>query len=217
MTTKRILYTRLDGGVTVDSIAPQLLVRLAGVRAGQEDRAAFFAGIRRAWDDQPLDATTVDRLSAMMDSDATDETVAVELCRAHVIPPTAADIRVEDGEDSVDFAGKSGIRWPDGSVLGRRFRSCYRRSGTNLPRIDMFLARGERINEVRVARMPKLEKSDIDLLRAQEKADVVMQDSLKDYRQKLRDIPTTEKPNVDAITTPEALATWEPAWPVDPA
>ena len=217
MLTKRILYTRPDGGVTVDSVAPQLLDRIGMVRAGLEDRAEFFAGIRRAWDGQPLDAAAVDRLSALMDSDATEETIAVELCKAHVIPPAAADVRVEDGEDAVDFAGKPAIRWADGSVLGRRFRSCYRRAGTSLPRIDMPLARGERMNEIRVKRVPRLEKSDVDFLRAQEKADVVMQDKLKTYRQSLRDLPATEQPNADACTTPEALAAWGPTWPTDPA
>jgi len=78
-------------------------------------------------------------------------------------------------------------------------------------------ARTQRMNEVRVVRTLKLAKSDVDFLRAQEKADVVMQDKLKTYRQSLRDLPATEQPNADACTTPEALAAWGPTWPTDPA
>jgi hypothetical protein len=102
------------------------------------------------------------------------------------------------------------------NVVARRFQRCWRRV-KDITTIDMPLARTQRINEVRIVRKPRLEKSDVDLLRAQETANVIMQDALKNYRQTLRDLPATEQPTIDAITTPEELALWEPKWPVDPA
>ena len=99
----------------------------------------------------------------------------------------------------------------------RRFRASWRQSGATTPFVDMPRARLQRMGEVRQGRTVKLLKSDADLLRAQEAGNTMLQTSLKDYRQKLRDLPATEQPNVDAVTTPGALAAWGPTWPVDPA
>lgn len=99
----------------------------------------------------------------------------------------------------------------------RRFRDCWRRMGMELPQVDMPLARTQRMNEVRRERGPKLAKSDVDLLKAQEAGNTTLQASLRVYRQALRDIPQTEQVNVEACTTPEHLETWAPAWPTDPA
>jgi len=109
-----------------------------------------------------------------------------------------------------------GLLIPEPDKMTRRFRGAWRQSGPTMPFVDMPLARTQRMNEIRAERTPRLEKSDVDLLRAQETADVVTQNNLKTYRQKLRDVPQVGQPNVDAITTPEALAAWEPTWPVSP-
>ena len=101
-------------------------------------------------------------------------------------------------------------------VVNRRFRRCWRRVGAGLPVVDMPLARTQRMNEVRVARQPRLDKCDDDIKKAEDKEDIAQLRNLRVYRQKLRDLPATEKPNVDAITKPEVLAAWEPTWPVSP-
>ena len=100
----------------------------------------------------------------------------------------------------------------------RRWRNCWRRIGIGTPAVDMPMARAQRMNEVREKRAPKFTKSNYDLLYVLvDSPNTPMQNKLKDYRQKLRDLPTTEQPNVDALATPEQLAAWEPTWPVDPA
>lgn len=111
----------------------------------------------------------------------------------------------------------TGLLEPEGLATSRRFRACWRQAGTARPAVDMPLARIQRMNEVRTQRAPKLTKSDVDLLKAQEAADLARQTALKTYRQKLRDLPATEQPAVDACATPEALDAWRPTWPVDPA
>lgn len=110
-----------------------------------------------------------------------------------------------------------GLLMPNPTPIVRRFRNCWRRTGAVPPAVDMPLARAQRMNEVRAERSPKLEKADRDRRVAIDQGDLVLEAKLKDYAQKLRDLPATEQPNVDASTTPEQLDAWRPTWPVDPA
>lgn len=134
---------------------------------------------------------------------------------------TAPRVAIAHGVQAADVTGLSlhdatGLL-DEQDKTTRRWRECWRKAGRGAPTVNMSLARIQRMNEVRAQRAPQLEKSDIDLLHAQEALDVVKQDALKTYRQALRDVPTIGQPTVDAITTPEGLAAWEPEWPVDPA
>lgn len=184
---KRIVYTAPNGSVAVVCPAPGLVME--------------FHRVGKATGDLVWTGPAVETPGAFMPLlDA--EAAAVAFVLGKDIPPGAMDIRVCEQGDL---------------LVSRRFRTCWRRSGMAIPIVDMPLARTQRMNEVRQERQPRLEKSDVDLLRAQEKVDVVMQDKLKTYRQGLRDLPATEQPNVDALTTPELLVAWKPAWPVDPA
>ena len=160
MGTKRIVYTRPDGGVSVVGVSPEYLARFP---------------------------TEADALAAL---------------RPIVVPPGATNV-TEVGLTALPST--------------RRFRNAWRQVGAVAPQVDMPLARIQRMGEVRVERAPKLTKSDVEFLRAQETGNTTLQASLKDYRQRLRDLPATERPTVDAIATPETLAAWNPAWPIDPA
>ena len=108
----------------------------------------------------------------------------------------------------------------DGADAGlaqrRRFRASWKAIGNAVPAVDMLAARTQRMNDVRAQRDTKLVKSDLDFVKAQEAADLVKQAAIKTYRQALRDLPATEGPAVDALATPEALAAWEPTWPIVP-
>lgn len=95
----------------------------------------------------------------------------------------------------------------------RRFRNAWRLKDGACS-VDMPAARDLWLEEVRAARAPKLAKSDVDAMRALEKGDATLQAKVATYRQHLRDITATERPRVDACTTPEALDALEPEWPL---
>lgn len=101
-------------------------------------------------------------------------------------------------------------------LTNRRFRNAWRYAGGRLD-VDMPTARTLWMDEVRTARKPKLEKSDVDLMRAQEGGTAAQIDKVKVYRQQLRDITATERGRVDACSTPAALESLVPQWPLDPA
>lgn len=96
----------------------------------------------------------------------------------------------------------------------RRFRGCWRKvAGTT--GVSMPLARLQRMNEVRAERNQKLKQNDDDYSRALKEKNLTRQTSLEQYAQKLRDLPATVQPAVEACTTPEQLDAWRPSWPVD--
>ena len=188
MSLKRVVYTRPDGGVSVVVPAPALIMefQLFGRATGS-----------LLWHGPVLEVPSTERVLSLADA----EVAALAYVRTKNIPRDAINIREYD---DVEFPPT------------RRFRSAWRQAGTGPPTVEMPLARRQRMDEVRTERASKLLKSDVDYLRAQEAANLTLQTRLKDYRQKLRDLPAVEQPNVDAITTPDALAAWEPTWPIDP-
>lgn len=141
------------------------------------------------------------RLAELMASGMTEDQ-AVESIRQKDVPPTATNVCITD---------RAAV------PADRRFRNTWRQTGAAAPAVDMPLARAQRMNEVRAERVPKLESVDWRIARAVDKGDLLAEASLRAYRQKLRDVPQTEQPNVDACTTPEALIAWQPTWPTDPA
>ena len=98
----------------------------------------------------------------------------------------------------------------------RRFRNCWRRPTARVV-VDLPLAREQRLEELRRDRTPRLAKSDIDVVRALEDPSSARVGLLRTYRQALRDLPATSHLGLAACPTADALAAWEPAWPVDPA
>lgn len=137
------------------------------------------------------------------------EAEALAVLRTKRVPPDAQNVY----ECQVDEV------YPPGKTVAetRRFRASWRQANPQLPTVDMGLARNQRLDEVRLLRKPRLTKSDADYLRAVETNNTDLRSSLATYRQTLRDLPATSKPEVAACATPDQLMAWEPTWPVDPA
>ena len=157
--TKRIVYTRLDGGVSIVCPAPEYVAQFA---------------------------TEADAIAAI---------------RAKDVPADATNVYVGDLTDL---------------PVSRRFRNCWRYTEAMPSKInvDVPLARGQRLQEVREERNKRLLASDGEYLKLQEQGTPAQQESSKVYRQKLRDLPAVESPRIDACGTPEALVAYEPVWPV---
>ena len=78
---------------------------------------------------------------------------------------------------------------------------------------DMAKARAIRTNQVRTERNARLDAEDVELKKAEDGNDQAAAARVRAKRQALRDLPATIQPDLDAITTPEALEAFEPAWP----
>jgi hypothetical protein len=98
------------------------------------------------------------------------------------------------------------------SDLPQLFRAAWRNGGTGKIRIDMPLARVQRMAEIRAERNTLLDASDKEKARIDDVGTASQKTAISAYRQALRDLPATI--NLDAIDTPEALDVFEPAWPV---
>ncbi len=98
----------------------------------------------------------------------------------------------------------------------RRFRDCWRPAGRTVD-VDMSLARGQRLAEVRADRDARLQAADALTLKTMDSAVTDDQDKVRAYKQALRDLPATVQADLGAAATPDALASYEPAWPATPA
>lgn len=97
----------------------------------------------------------------------------------------------------------------------RRFRAAWRwRGGACVE--DVTECRKVRLAEIRADRNKRLAASDPDMMRARETGALMAETNLKDYRQKLRDLPATAQTDLDVVPTPDAVAAYEPVWPVKP-
>lgn len=199
MRLERIIGTLPSGQVEVVSVSPGCVVSF--LRYGQAYPLVWAGDVRTS----PQDLMTLDQAWA-----------AAVVHNQQFFSAGATNIRVEWGSDDTGIDSRQCIRWDDGSTTERRFRDCYRRAGTGLPRVDMPLARAQRMAEVRLERNKRLTASDGDMLKAREQGDLTQEAQLKTYRQQLRDIPVTTQVAVDACGTPEALHTFTPTWPVLP-
>ena len=74
-------------------------------------------------------------------------------------------------------------------------------------------ARVIRINEVRRDRESRFRELDIEYNRADETDDIERKLVIVEAKTKLRDLPETIKPDLDALTTENDLSEYEPEWP----
>ena len=111
--------------------------------------------------------------------------------------------------------------FPDSAILGfrdpsdlpsYRFRDCWRLSGDAI-KVDMPLARAQRIKEIRAERNGRFTGLDAEWMRAMGQKRLAEADAIEAKRQVLRDIPATCLTALDACTTPGALETFQPEWP----
>lgn len=97
----------------------------------------------------------------------------------------------------------------------RRFRNCWRH-GAGAVAVSMPLARQQRLAEIRSERNERLVESDKDHSRLADIGTDQQRADLRTYRQALRDLPATVQTDLAALTTPEQLDQYQPAWPVKP-
>lgn len=79
--------------------------------------------------------------------------------------------------------------------------------------VNMVKARTHKTDEIRVGRDARLAQTRTDHQDADIDNNVVEKARLAQKIRTLRDLPTTIQPALEAITTPEALETYEPPWP----
>lgn len=96
---------------------------------------------------------------------------------------------------------------------GKRFRNSWRNDGTGKVRVDMPLARTQRLDEIRKERNELLKAADGPTAREMEQKGPNLQQWI-DYKQALRDIPSSV--NLSTIKTAVALEAFNPAWPSKP-
>jgi hypothetical protein len=114
-----------------------------------------------------------------------------------------------------DYAGCVGLG-RQALPSSRRFRDCWRRNGRAVD-VDMPLARGQRLAEVRADRDARLSAADALTLKTMDSAVRADQDNVKTYKQALRDLPAAAQTDIGAAASPDALAAYEPPWPATPA
>ena len=143
-------------------------------------------------------------------TDVMSSAAAVDAVMAHLVtlvPVGATNIRIVAHTEYPSLEPGS---------AGLRFRNAWRQSLTGVVTIDIPLARLQCMNEVRSARVSKLEKANMDIEYAEDQATPALLARLRTYRQALRDVPQTNQASLDACTTPEAVGAWTPTWPVSP-
>jgi len=89
-----------------------------------------------------------------------------------------------------------------------RFRTARKRGGDGELFVDMPLARVQRMGEIRDGYFPPF---DAEWTKAMGQGNTAEAQRIDTQRQILRDIPQTI--NLDRITTPKALAEFQPEWP----
>lgn len=77
--------------------------------------------------------------------------------------------------------------------------------------VNMVKARAGKTEEIRPERNKRLLALDVEHRKAS--GNTTEQDRIDAVAQKLRHLPATIQPDLDAIATPEALEAWEPNWP----
>lgn len=96
----------------------------------------------------------------------------------------------------------------------RAFRSAWAQDAQGMPTVDMPKARAIKAEHIRAERNTRFPPFDDDYRLADEAGDAVAKAAVGVKRQTLRDIPTVIQPDLDAITTPDALEQYQPTWPV---
>ena len=120
--------------------------------------------------------------------------------------------------DHAQYAGAVRIKdakTPGGSPVvenpGELFCDAWRHSGGGQLQVDMPEARKIKMDRNRTERAPRLNALDKDWMRATGQGDSGTASTVEARRQILRDLPATF--DLDAISTPEELEAFQPAWP----
>ena len=111
------------------------------------------------------------------------------------------------------FPGATNLGFHDPATFpSHRFRDCWRLDGQAI-KVDMALARAQRLAEIRAARNVRFAALDAEWMRAIGQKRTAEADAIEAKRQVLRDVPQACAPLLDACATADELIVLEPNWP----
>ena len=149
-----------------------------------------------------------------------DETIARVLIRIKVrygLPDNHPFNFVEDAEQRIRVAELAGTVFRYGVFDTDARAGAWEMDTDGLPKVNMSKARVVKTDMIRVERNTRFAVLDVDYIRADEPpsdiAKIAEKDRILAVRKRLRDLPVTIQPDLDAITTPKALEAWQPSWP----
>ncbi len=143
-----------------------------------------------------------------------DETIARVLVRIKArygLPDTHEFHLVEDADQRVRVIECAGTGFRYGVFDTDARAGAWEMDADGRPKVNMVKARPIKTDMVRKERAPKLAVLDVEHRMAA--GDTAKQALINKKAQELRDLPATIQPDLDAITTPEALEAWTPPWP----
>ena len=192
MTTKRIVFTRPDGGVSL--CAPVARARAVHVKeglgvfngSGKLVYSVFINGVPR-----------LDGRGIRVETD--DEFVDRVRANPSSVPQDSTNVFITEEAD-LPYVG--------------RLQDAWTQAGAELPTVDMDKAHTIKMGLIRVDRDKRLAALDGPELGALAQDDQVELDRIRGVKQMLRDLPSTVQPALDAIPSPRVLDDFEPAWPV---
>ena len=201
MITKRIAYTRPDGGVSVVVPSPgaRLVARIAMAGVGENvefdppvrlSNAFAAVGLGRGWSDEKIALADIQY--------AETESEFLAFIQRKDVPADAANTVVVDKFDL---------------PVSRVFRNALRQNGAAIPVVDMPVARDIKTDIVRVERDLRLAAEDIAYMHADEQNDAAEKQRIATKKQVLRDLPSTIQGELNQQRTPEDLEAWQPTWP----
>jgi hypothetical protein len=147
-----------------------------------------------------------------------DGTIRVTLPARAGLPLDAVAARTRQAVPELHAARRLADREP-GALPERRWRACWRHDGQGGVRVELPLARAQRLRELRAERDRRLAASDGAMLREQESGTPAGVEALRAYRQALRDLPAVLEQSgaLERLEDAAALAAFTPEWPADPA
>ena len=96
----------------------------------------------------------------------------------------------------------------------RTFRQAWAQDAAGTPSVDMVKARVIKTDIIRAERDARFAPFDSAFRIADEAGDAVGKAAVGAKRQTLRDITTVIQPELNTITSPDALEQYQPTWPV---
>ena len=110
--------------------------------------------------------------------------------------------------------GKALVPGPEDHPVEHAFRGAWRHAGGGQIAVDLPKARKIKMGRIRAGRNSRFPALDAEWMKAMGQGDNTVAAAIEAKRQILRDLPSTT--DLNTLTTPEALAAFEPAWPTVP-
>ena len=196
MTTKRIIWTDADGFVRRCTPSPDAMKALTGT--GGMLNPAHIDKQAAAYLEAGMGAVSASRLAEGFANGGLTEAAALNLIRDRNLLTDARNVVVVEAGD-LPHAGS--------------LRAAWRQDGAAVPVFDMGRGRSIKTDLIRPERNKRLAVLDVDYIRADESGNTEEKEKIATLKQKLRDLPSTIQPALDAIDNPETLEDYNPTWP----